>query len=399
MINRSVVILLLLAMAMFLIATNVQAGLLYMVSAALAGLVAVSYLVPLSTVRRLSVTRHSPDEAFEGVPVAIKTDVVNHGRIPRFLITVEDNLARGGGGTIVWLPGGAARSIVYDTVLPRGIYATAGLSAGTGAPFGIWSKKKREDAGAGLIVYPKYEEISTFPLLEAMSSPFETVHERRGVGSGFDYLGTREYRRGDSMRVVHWRSSARRGELVVKEFEEEKSTPVSIVIDRALGSEKGPTGDSTLDAAARATATLANYCLKAGHPLRIFSQDKTDLAKIERPGFYPTLEWLAGLKADGQLDAAGLVEETALYINQRSTVIMIATSQNTAWAEIAATVQARRARFIVVLVDARSYGETSAPSIMDIAGEMAGERVTIYGIEKGQDIRECLKEPLSVTGR
>lgn len=399
MINRRVVTLLLLALSMFLIATNAQASLLFLVSAVLVGLVAVSYLVPLVTARRVTVSRHAPDEAFEGFPVEIKADVVNRGRGPRFLITVEDDLARGGGGTVAWLPGGASRSVSYETVLPRGVYVTAGLTAGTGAPFGVWRKKITENAGAGLIVYPKYEEISTFPLLEAMSSPYETVHERRSAGSGFDYLGTREYRRGDSMRVVHWRSSARRGELVVKEFEEEISTPVTILIDRKAGSEKGPAGDSTLDAAARVAATLANYCLKAGHPLRLFSQEKTDLVKIERPGFYPALEWMAGLKADGQRNAAELVEEIALYINQRSTVILIATSQNAAWAEIAATVQARRARFIVVLVDARSYGDRSAPPLMDIVGEMAGERVTFYGLGKGQDVRECLREPLSVTGK
>jgi uncharacterized protein (DUF58 family) len=399
MINRKVVMLLLLALAMFLIATNVQAGLLFLVSAALVGLIIVSYLVPLITTRRLSITRHAPDEAFEGIPVVIRAEVVNHGRVPRFLINVEDVLARGGGGTVVWLPRAATRSVTYETALPRGVYSTAELTAGTRAPFGVWSRTKKVDAGAGLIVYPRYEEISTFPLLEAMSSPFETVHERRSPGTGFDYLGTREYRRGDSMRVVHWRSSARRGELVVKEFEEELSTPVSILIDRSVGSEKGPAGDSTFDAAARITATLANYCLKAGHPLRLFSQDKNDFIKVERPGFYPTLEWLAGLRADGQRNVADLVEETTLYISHRSTVILIATSQTAAWAEIAAAVQARRARFIVVLVDAQSYGDKVAPSLADIAEEIAGERVTFYAYEKGQDVRDCLREPLNVTGR
>ena len=201
------------------------------------------------------------------------------------------------------------------------------------------------------------------------------------------------------MRAVHWRSSARRGELVVKEFEEEIATPVSLLIDLKAGTPAGRAGDSSLDAAARVAATLANYCLKAGHPLRLFAQDKEAVTKIERPGFYPALEWLAGLEARGLLDAAGLVEEAIPFIGQRSTVVMIATSQKTDWADISAAVQARRARLIVVLIDAASYGSKAAPSLEAVASEMAGARVTFYGLKKGQDVRECLREPLNVTGR
>lgn len=399
MINRKVVTLLLLAAAMFLIATNVQAALLFLVSASLIGLVAVSYVVPLFVTRRLAVSRRLPTEAFEGMPVAIQSEITNRGRLPRFLIRIEDQLAMGGGGTVIWLPGGASRLITYETVLPRGIYAQAGLTTGSGAPFGVWNRKLATEAGAGITIYPAYEEIPTFPLLEAMSSPSETVHERRSAGSGYDYLGIRDYRRGDSMRSVHWRSSARRGELVVKEFEEEIATPVSIVIDLKAGTHAGRAGDSSLDAAARTAATLANYCLKAGHPLRLFAQDKEAVVKIERPGFYPALEWMAGLEANGRLDAAGLVEEAIPFISQRSTVILIATSQRADWADISAVVQARRARLIVVLIDARSYGDETAPSLEAIAEEMVGARATFYGLKKGQDVRECLREPLNVTGR
>ncbi|MFA5867177.1 MAG: DUF58 domain-containing protein [Actinomycetota bacterium] len=399
MINRKVITLLLLALAMFLIATNVQAALLFLISASLIGLVVISYAVPILVTSRLTTVRKMPAESFEGMPVVIRSEVSNRGWLPRFLLKVEDQLARGGGGTVVWLPGGASRAVTYETALPRGVYTKAGLAADSGAPFGVWHRRVSNEATAGITIYPAYEEIPTFPILEPMSSPSETVHERRSAGSGYDYLGIREYRRGDSMRAVHWRSSARRGELVVKEFEEEIATPVSIVIDLKAGTAAGRAGDDSLDAAARVAATLANYCLKAGHPLRLFAQDKEAVAKIERPGFFPTLEWLAGLKANGRLDAAALVEEAIPFIGQRSTVILIATSQKADWADISAAVQARRARLIVVLVDARSYGDKVSPTLEEISGEMAGARATLYGLMKGQDVKECLREPLNVTGR
>jgi uncharacterized protein (DUF58 family) len=356
-------------------------------------------LIPIFLNRNLSAARHVASETFEGEPVTVSAEVFNHGRLPRFLIKVEDNLARGEGGAIVWLPRGESRRVSYETALPRGIYHKAGLTLSSGAPFGVWYRKRTTEAGAGLTVYPIFEEIPTFPILEALSSPSETVHERRSAGTGYDYLGIRDYRPGDSLRAVHWRSSARRGELVVKEFEEEIATPVSLLIDLKDGTPAGRAGDSSLDAAARVAATLANYCLKAGHPLRLFAQDKESVAKIERPGFYPALEWLAGLEANGSLDAAQLVEEAIPFIGQRTTAVLIATSQATDWADISAAVQARRARLIVVLIDAASYGNQNAPSLEDVASEMAGARVTFYGLKKGQDIRECLREPLNVTGK
>ncbi len=399
MINRKVITLLLLAAAMFLIATNVQAALLFLISAALIGLVVISYIVPILVTNRLEVVRRAPAESFEGMPVVIRSEVSNRGRLPRFLLKIEDQLARGGGGTLIWLPGGVSREVVYETALPRGIYTRAGMTTGSGAPFGVWYRKVSTEAAAGITVYPAYEEIPTFPILEPMSSPSETVHERRSAGSGYDYLGIREYRRGDSLRAVHWRSSARRGELVVKEFEEEIATPVSLIVDLKTGTTAGRAGDDSLDAAARVAATLANYCLKAGHPLRLFAQDKETVVKIERPGFFPALEWLAGIKANGRLDAAALVEEAIPFIGHRSTVILIATSQRADWADISAAVQARRARLIVVLIDALSYGDKTAPTLEAVSGEMAGARATLYGLRKGQDVRECLREPLNVTGR
>ncbi len=399
MVNAKVVTLLGLALAFFLIATNVQAGLLYLVSASLIGLVIVSYGTPTFVLRGLRLSRLLPAEVFEGTPVSIKTTVLNTGRLSRFLVKVEDEIANGSGGVCTWLPGGGQETLVYDAFLPRGVFPTAPLTVVSGTPFGIWHKKRSIDTGAGITVFPAYEEISTFPLLEAMSSPSETVHERRSAGFGYDYLGIREYRRGDSMRVVHWRSSAKRGELVVKEFEEEFSTPVSLLIDLKSGSVYGPAGESTLDATARVAATLANYCLKAGHPLRIFASGRDGLIMVERPSFYPVLEWLAGLQADGRLEVDDLVEESIQHISQRSTVVLITNTQEADWAGLAAAAQARRARLIIILIDTKSFGESKAPRLADIAGSLPGARVTFYGLRKGQDIRECLREPLNVTGK
>lgn len=399
MINRRVITLLSLAAAMFLIATNVQAGLLYFVSAGLLGLVIISYAVPLFSLRHLSVTRIAGDEAYEMVPVEITVKIANNKRTPAFLISIEDSLSAGSFRAAGVVPGNGTADLTYMAVLPRGVYDQAPVTISCAAPFGVWRAKKKFTVAADIVSFPLFEDLSTFPLLEALSSPAETMHERRGAGAGYDYLGTRDYRAGDSMRVVHWRSSARRGELIVKEFEEEKSAPVAILVD--VSKNTGAAGESSLDAGARVAATIANYCLKAGHPLRIAAGSGGGLDVLDRPGLESVLEWLAGLKEDPAAGLEASVDESAQIAAQRSTFVLIAQTGQTDWRQIAASVQSRRARLIIVLIDSDSFAKKtkSRTNITDVAAALADGRVTVYGYKKGDTVQQCLNASLNATGK
>lgn len=399
MINRRVITLLALSAAMFLIATNVQAGLLYFVSATILGLVIVSYAYPLLALRGISVTRSAGDEAYEMVPTEIKIILRNSSRRSAYLFSIEDALSPDVFYPAEVIPGNGSEEISFMASLPRGVYPEAMVTVYCAAPFGVWRAKKKSQVPAAITVFPLFEDLGTFPLLEALSSPAETLHERRGAGAGYDYLGTRDYRAGDSMRVVHWRSSARRGELVVKEFEEEKSAPVTILVD--VSRDIGKRGDSSLDAGARLAATISNYCLKSGHPLRIAAGSHNGLNILDRPGLESVLEWLAGLRADQGADLAKGVDEAVPYAAQRSTFIIVAQTGQTDWQGIAAAVQSRRARLITVLVDSDSFSEkpdkNSASN--EIAAALAGGRVSVYGYRKGDSAQACLKDSLNVIGR
>ena len=248
---------------------------------------------------------------------------------------------------------------------------------------------------------PAYEDIPTFPLLEALSSPAETLHERRSPGTGYDYLGVREYRQGDSLRVVHWKSSARRGELVVKEFGTEISSPVAVVIDRSLNC--GLPGESCLDAAARIAASVANYCLKAGHPLQLFTQGDSDLRRLIRPRFTEALEWLAAVSESSIENLDSLVEKAAFDFQTRSTAIIITPAQAADWSGIADIGREKHVRLIVILLDAESFSDTKRASartsfLETTVASLTKKRITVYGFRKGESIRTCLREPLSATG-
>ena len=142
LINRKLITLVALALAMFLIATNVQAGLLYLVSSALLGLIVISYFVPWWSVRGLRVERRAPAEAFENIPITLEAIVRNQGRRPRALVSVRDGLAPGVDSAAAWVPGRGEIVISYETALPRGLYPEASLAVSCAAPFGIWTARR-----------------------------------------------------------------------------------------------------------------------------------------------------------------------------------------------------------------------------------------------------------------
>lgn len=375
-----------LAVSLFLIAINVQAGFLLVISSALVAILIVSYAVPAISIRSVEVSRVMPAEAFEFEEIPVELRIKNNGWLPRFLLRLEDGFVGGAAHVVTWLPRGASRTIHYPARLNRrGVYKTAGLTLSCAAPFGIVRRQRKIEAHAGLTVYPVYVDLPSFPLLESQSVPYETLHDRRTKGAGYDYLGTREYRAGDSLRMVHWRSSARRGELVVKEYEEEASSPVSVIISH------------TEDYAVRIAASVARYVSLVGHPLQLFAADDTGFKSLTFPSFWQVLEWLAEIKTDQSYPAADLLKDAMPYLKPRSTLVVIALSKGSGWLENLPAIQAQRIRVISILVDETEAEEAGVAETDEMIGELKADRISVYRYRLGDDLKECLKGPLSFT--
>ena len=145
MVNSRIITLVLLGIAMFLIATNVQASLLYFVSAALFGIVVLSYLVPVVMIRPVVIRRRVSDMAVEGTTVPITAVVENRGITARALLTVKDDLAPAAKPNVTWLPARSEETVAYEARLPRGIYDSADLSVTSAAP--LVSGRRNDAAG------------------------------------------------------------------------------------------------------------------------------------------------------------------------------------------------------------------------------------------------------------
>ncbi len=145
---------------------------------------------------------------------------------------------------------GEARLSVTVPPLARGVYRVRSARVVSSWPLGLWKARRALEAPAELVVYPA-------PLALATS---------RGAGGGvgelYDLLGAaqgflqpselREYRPGDELRLVHWKASARRGALVIKEWEGGTGSGHEVVIDLRAKGEELEEGLSAVSALAQA---------------------------------------------------------------------------------------------------------------------------------------------------
>lgn len=165
--------------------------------------------------------------------------------------------------------------------LRRGPLGASGWSIDTGDPLGFFHGSRPHLDTVVALVLPRFTSLAS----RRESRELEASVAAPRAGSGHEIFGIREYRPGDSLRRIHWRSSARHGELVVREYEPPGMQTLAIFLDPA------PATREIADQIARIAASEAWDCIDQGGRVLLWS-----------PGLEPSqtgrdiwsqLEWLA----------------------------------------------------------------------------------------------------------
>ncbi|MFW6114044.1 MAG: DUF58 domain-containing protein, partial [Actinomycetota bacterium] len=235
-----------LALALIIIGKNSRSGWLFWLAGMLLSALVTSWLLSLRQVRGLSVKRRHKPRASEGEDLEVSLEVHNNSRLSRNLLEVIDSdpcdggsqkrprlrTARkslrhpgeprgrrgeeeGGGKAsflIPYLGPGSDASITYKRGgLTRGIYeGWPGFFYSEGL-LGLARHSNRFECPSRLVIFPRYSEIGSFPLVDSFLHPqrLPSYHLAKGV-VGTDYYGVREFQPGDPLRHVHWKTTARR---------------------------------------------------------------------------------------------------------------------------------------------------------------------------------------------
>lgn len=227
-----------LGVVLYLIATSAGAGWLYVIAAAIAGVVAVSATIPPWNVRHVETSRKAPVIATAGEPFECALEVKNTGHLTRHLLELEDRLAGDTGRAVLArLEAGEAETVRYTIENPRrGVYSGGEVIVETGAPFGLFYRRRRSRVASDLVVYPRTFDVAGLPPSASLDaeradkSETPTLHR----GAGGEFWGIREYRPGDPARLVAWKRSARTlatGRLAVLELAQETRPPLKVVMN------------------------------------------------------------------------------------------------------------------------------------------------------------------------
>lgn len=390
------------AIILFGVGANAQAGWLYVIGASFIGVVAAGIFMPRSAISGLEVERRTPQFATVGELIDVTLSVRNPTRGGKLAFSVTDRSIAEASFLVRACPAGSQLDLAYtETIARRGKHRGGDVVLTSGAPFGIAVAKREIDVSSQMIVHPRWVSLNSFPLLESASSPNEALHDRSRRGAGMDFYGLREYRPGDSQRFVHWASTARGGRLLVREFEEQIASRLTILLDAS--SATGVEPRTTFEDAVSAAASLVVYALEVGHPVQLFADAKTGLKHLFEPTRLQALDWLAEIEADGRRGLLRTAEAIKPEIFRRSTVVMLfpSTVHNLTEAPAAASIlQQGGARVIAVVAAAHSFGrgpEVLPPQGVDqLVGALGSSRSIVFRIDEDQELGSCLRSPLAV---
>ncbi|MEU4217594.1 DUF58 domain-containing protein [Actinoplanes sp. NPDC026623] len=263
---------------------------------------------------KLACTRSlEPGRAPVGSSARVILRLQNMSRLPTGTLLLEDRLpyALGSRPRVVLERLGAhqASSVAYTVRADvRGRYPVGPLVIRLTDPFGLCELTRS---------FPSVDRLTVIPQVVALPA-VRLAGEYAGTGDsrarsvavhGEDDAATREYRRGDDLRRVHWRSTARTGELMVRREEQPWESRATVVLDTRLAAHRGEGPTASFEWAVSAAASIAVHLRQAGYKLRLVTGTGVDVDATEIGGEGAILDTLADVKLSSAGDISVLVEQ------------------------------------------------------------------------------------------
>jgi len=262
-------------MAILLAAGMLQRmNLILLVATTAAGPIVASLFGSRAMMRRLGARRRTPAHIFAGDALTIEYALENdRRRLAALAVFVEDQLVPADRSTAVaalpsprvFFPrvgaGDRARVRWRGEAPRRGKYHFQSLVLGTRSPFGLIERRVTTPLPEQLVVYPRVGRLSRrWRQLQRQATEHRMGRRHDRSAQQEEYHGLRDYRAGDSLRWIHWRTSARLGELMVKEYEQQNEQDLAILVDPWL--PRAQASPRQREAVEQAVSFAATICLE-----------------------------------------------------------------------------------------------------------------------------------------
>ena len=364
---------------------------------AAAGLV---LIVPLSvawvrlTRPRLSAHRSwDARRVVEGDDVRVELNVEPASRVPLPVVVARERIGRLGDREVELRREGGSYRGVYDLDrVPRGHHQFEPMRLRISDPWGLAAVSVEVAERGVLLVQPRLVALERL-FSDAGSALVGASQSALRPGPGFDVHGVRHHEPGESLRAVHWPSTARTGTLMVKEFEDSPRDEIAVILD---GDEVGAVGsppDSAFDAAVRAAGSilLAQVRRRRRAVLALNTRGQERQSVAEGAEWERALGLLAAAMPDGRTPAAALLTESGgAAVHARELVVVTPRLDSQLVSRLIERAFARVA-VSVVHVDAPTFaGLSPSPHAEAQALRLRSAGVAVAVIRHGDDLRDVL---------
>jgi uncharacterized protein (DUF58 family) len=187
---------------------------------------------------KLKITRHVPRRVRNGSTFLIRYELQNLRRLSTWDVELDNYRLRPGlkvksyASTGVIPPKEQIELTAEVEALSRGKYDIFSPIADSRFPLGLFKMSRRQKGSPDvLLVYPSFHELLSLDLPVALRFQKEGDSRVSKVGESLDFFGNREFREDDDPRHIDWTGSARTGELIIKEFQQEYLSRIAIIVD------------------------------------------------------------------------------------------------------------------------------------------------------------------------
>ncbi|RTE53437.1 DUF58 domain-containing protein [Arenibacter aquaticus] len=145
----------------------------------------------------------------------------------------------------------------------RGLYSFGDLIVFSKSPIGFISKKYSFDHNKSVPVYPSFLQLRKYDLMAFSDRLFEYgLKKIRRIGHTMEFEQIKDYVQGDDIRNINWKATAKKGQLMVNQYQDEKSQPIYSIIDKGRVMKMPFNGLSLLDYAINSSLVISNIALK-----------------------------------------------------------------------------------------------------------------------------------------
>lgn len=231
----------------------------FLMGAVITGATYVRLAGPRLVLRRIV----NPSELHDGERAVVDLSLQSRRKVYR--VTVEDEVHGLGSATFVAdrVANGDAMAGRYEVLCrPRGVYRVGPAHVTIGDPLGFTASTSVFGSENRIVVYPRVEDFEGVPTGRGQDPTINTSRASFWHNGGEDFYTLREYHQGDDLRKVHWPSSAKRDELMIKQLEMPWQSRAFIMLDPRT---EPHTTTESFEQAVRGAASALKHLFASGY--------------------------------------------------------------------------------------------------------------------------------------